>query len=127
MAAAIPSYDDLIGVMKQSYVSPEAMVDDIATQMGDAEVVQNGHRFNQSLNQHSFVFHVAGHAERHMLNDLLKDAGWQVLNVVYMGGWMPPSYMIDYENAFAGTPDVKGYPSYKWSVIELTPIPEDDV
>lgn len=121
---AFPTPDTLTKVVDQPLVDKAVFAASLTTLMGDADHVKNNYR-GSGL----FSFYVEGQIRQVFKEQLvkeLKEAGYQVHQLADVFGYMPPPWYHDFKSAGHDTPDVKGFPKFAWTHVQLSAIPKTE-
>lgn len=116
---AIPTADTLKAIVKVTADTPEQFIAKLSTQMSDATTVKNGYRVGGS-----FSFYVPGAMWGAGVDEVrkqLKVAGYDVLALQQIQGYMPTNEMVDFRAAGPDTPGVTGPTTFPWIHVQIRP------
>lgn len=115
---AIPSPDTLLPAVTQAKVTSNEFIAALTAMMGDAEATKLNYRGSGLYSFYVPNRMVQSEAEKVALE--LRTAGYQVHQITGQTGYLPPPWWHDISNAAHDTPDVKGYPQYEWTHVQVS-------
>lgn len=121
---AFPTPESLTAITDQPLLDKDAFIAALTALMGNAVAVKENYR-----GSNVYSFYVEGQVKqvhKEQITKALREDGYNLHQFRDVFGYMPPPWYHDFASASHDVPDVKGYPRFAWTHIQISPLPKTE-